>query len=186
MYVFGKGKSSTSVSVSQDVVSKGSTILIKGSVLDMSPAQPGTPCVSKESMATWMEYLHNQMPINGIFGDETITGVPVTLTAIAEGGSYFDIGTVVTDGYSGTFGVAWTPPKEGTYNIVAAFSGDDSYGSSSATTWITVGPPPPQEPEMPEIPTPIDYTPTLAALTVAVAIAIIIGVEVSYALRKRK
>ena len=99
MYVFGKGKSSTSVSVSQDVVSKGSTILIKGSVLGMSPAQPGTPCVSKESMATWMEYLHNQMPINGIFGDETITGVPVTLTAIAEGGSYFDIGTVVTEGF---------------------------------------------------------------------------------------
>jgi len=82
--------------------------------------------------------------------------------------------------------VAWTPPKEGTYNIVAVFSGDDSYGSSSATTWITVGPTTPQEPEMPEIPTPIDYTPTLAALTVAVAIAIIIGVEVSYALRKRK
>jgi hypothetical protein len=186
MYVFGKGKSSTSVSVSQDVVSKGSTILIKGSVLDMSPAQPGTPCVSKESMATWMEYLHNQMPINGIFGNETITGVPVTLTAIAEDGSYFDIGTVVTDGYSGTFGVAWTPPKEGTYKIVAAFSGDDSYGRSSATTWITVGPPPPPEPEMPEIPTPTDYTPMLTGLTIAVVIAIIIGVANLYALRKRK
>ncbi len=143
-YVFGKGKSATSVSVSQDVVAKGSTVMIKGSVLDMSPAQLGTPCVSKESMTTWMEYLHKQQPIDGIWHNETITGVPVALATISEdGSSYIDIGTVVTDGYSGTFGVAWTAPEEGTYKIVASFNGDESYGSSSATTWITVGPAPP-------------------------------------------
>jgi len=179
-YVFGKGKSATSVSVSQDVVAKGSTIMIKGSVLDMSPAQPGTPCVSKESMTTWMEYLHKQQPIDGIWHNETITGVPVMLTAISEdGSSYIDIGTVVTDGYSGTFGVAWTPPKEGTYKIIASFNGDDSYGSSSATTWITVGPAPPT-PETPEIPTPTDYMPMLTGLTIAVVIAIIIGIYSIY------
>jgi hypothetical protein len=184
LYCFGKGKSATSVSVSQDVVAKGSTVLIKGTVLDMSPAQPGTPCVSKESMTTWMEYLHMQMPIDGLWHNETITGVPVKLTAIAEDGSYIDIGTVVTDGYSGTFGVAWTPPKEGTYKIIASFEGDDSYGSSSATTWITVGPPPPPEPETPEIPTPTDYTPMFTALAIAIIVIAILVVYTLYTVRK--
>jgi len=183
MYVIGKGKSQTTVTASPKTTAKGSQVLIEGTVLDMSPAQPGTPCVSKESMATWMEYLHKQMPINGIYGNATITGVPVTLTAIAEDGSYFDIGTVVTDGYSGTFGVAWTPPKEGTYKIVAAFSGDDSYGSSSATTWITVGPAP-AEPEMPEIPTPTDYTPMFTALAMAIIVIAILIVYTLYTVRK--
>ncbi len=182
-FVFGKGKSQTSVVVSQDVAAKGLTVLIKGTVLDMSPAQPCTPCVSKESMSTWMEYLHFQYPIDGIWHNETITGVPVTLTAIGEDGSYFDIGTVVTDGYSGTFGVAWTPPKEGTYRIVAAFAGDESYSSSSAATWITVGPPP-EEIEIPEYPTPTDYTPILTGLAIAIIAVAILVVYTLYTVRK--
>jgi len=185
MYVLGKGKSSTTVSASPKTSAKGSQVLIEGTVLDMSPAQPGTPCVSKESMATWMEYLHRQMPMNGIYGNATITGVPVTLTACKDDGKVIDLGTVTTNGYYGTFSFAWTPPEEGTYTIIASFAGDDSYGSSAAATAITVGPAPPT-PETPEIPTPIDYTPTLAALTVAVIIAIIIGVANLYALRKQR
>jgi len=178
-YCFGKGKSQTTVSVSQDVVSKGSTVLVKGTVLDMSPAQPGTPCVAKESMSTWMEYLHMQQPINGLFGNETIKGVPVKLTAIREDGKVIDLGTVTTNGYYGTFGFAWTPEEEGTYTVIASFAGDDSYGSSSAATVITVGPAPPT-PETPEIPTPTDYTPMLTGLTIAVVIAIIIGIYSIY------
>jgi len=110
----------------------------------------------------------------------------VVLTAIAEDGSYFDIGTVVTDGYSGTFGVAWTPPKEGTYKIIASFNGDESYGSSSATTWITVGPPPEEIeiPEMPEIPTPTDYTPILAGLAIAIIAVAVLVVYTLYTVRK--
>ena len=65
---------------------------------------------------------------------ETITGVPVTLTAIDQDGNYIDIGTTTTDGYYGTFAHAWTPPEEGTYKIIASFAGDDSYGSSGAAT----------------------------------------------------
>ncbi len=37
-YVFGKGKIQTSVTASPKTVSKGSQVLIEGSVLDMSPA----------------------------------------------------------------------------------------------------------------------------------------------------
>ncbi|MFC1488173.1 PQQ-binding-like beta-propeller repeat protein, partial [Thermoproteota archaeon] len=139
-YSFGKGKSATTVTAPDISVPKGTAITIRGTVLDQSPAQPGTPCVSKDSMTTQMEYLHMQRPIDGIWGTETITGVPVTLSALNEDGSYVDIGTVTTDGYSGTFGKSWTPTEEGTYKIIASFESDDSYGSSSATTWITVGP----------------------------------------------
>ena len=60
MYVFGKGKSATTVTAPDTAVTKGNGIMIKGTVLDLSPAQPGTPCVSKESMTLQMEYLHLQ------------------------------------------------------------------------------------------------------------------------------
>jgi len=157
MYVFGKGQSVTTVTAPDVAVPVGTTMTIKGTVFDMSPAQEDTPCVSEDSMSTQMQYLHLQRPIDGIWHNETIIGVPVSLTAIGEDGSYIDIGTATTDGYSGTFGKAWTPTAEGTYKIVASFGPDESYGSSSATTWVTVGPAPtpstPIEPE-PETPTP--------------------------------
>ena len=185
MYVFGKGKSQTTVTASPKTSAKGSQVLIEGTVLDMSPAQPGTPCVSKESMATWMEYLHKQMPMNGLWGNETITGVPVTLTACKDG-KVIDLGTVTTNGYYGTFSFAWTPPEEGTYTIIASFAGDDSYGSSAAATAITVGPPPKEIeiPETPEIPTPTDYTPMLTALAIAIIVVAILVVYDIITVRK--
>jgi hypothetical protein len=173
MYVFGKGESETTVTASPKVIAKGSAVLIEGTVLDQSPGQPGTPCVSADSMATQMEYLHLQSPIDGIWHNETITGVPVTLTAMAEDDTYINIGTATTEGYYGTFGLAWTPPEEGTYKIIASFESDESYGSSGAATYVTVGPAPspagpiepeptepePTEPE-PTEPTPTEPTPT--------------------------
>jgi len=163
MYVFGRGKSATTVTAPDVEVPKGSAITIKGTVLDLSPAQPGTPCVSKESMSLQMEYLHLQRPIGGIWENETITGVPVTLTAIDSEGNYVDIGTVTTEGYYGTFGLAWTPPEEGTYKIIASFESDESYGSSGAATYVSVGPAPapavPIEPE-PTEPEPTEPEPT--------------------------
>lgn len=139
-YVFGKGESETTVSAPQTAVAKGTGVLITGTVLDMSPAQEGTPCVSEESMSTQMEYLHLQRPIDGIWGNETITGVPVTITAISEDGTCIDLGTVTTSGYYGTFSIDWTPDEEGVYEIVASFEGTEAYGSSSASTALLVGP----------------------------------------------
>ncbi|MFC1487320.1 PQQ-binding-like beta-propeller repeat protein [Thermoproteota archaeon] len=147
MYVFGKGESETTVTAPDLAVELGRPFTIKGTVLDMSPGQPGTPCVSSDSMQTQMQYVHMQVPIDGTWHDETITGIPVMLTALGEDGSYVDIGTVTSDGYSGTFGKAWTPTEEGTYKIIASFEGDNSYGSSSAATWVTVGPAPSPGPQ---------------------------------------
>jgi len=140
MYVFGKGESATTVSATDNTVPKGTSVLIKGTVLDQSAAQPDTPCVSADSMQLQMEYLHLQFPIGGIWNNESITGVPVYLTAIDSDNNVYDIGMVTTNGYYGTFSHAWTPPNEGVYEILASFMGDDSYGSSSAATAINVGP----------------------------------------------
>jgi hypothetical protein len=87
-----------------------------------------------------MEHIHIAQPLDGIYHNETITGVPVSLNAIGSDGSVINIGTVTTNGYYGTFSKEWTPPKEDTYTIMASFEADDSYGSSDAATAITVGP----------------------------------------------
>jgi outer membrane protein assembly factor BamB len=134
-YVYGKGKSETTVSAPDVEVPKGSAITIKGTVLDQSPAQPGTPCVSKDSVAAWMEHVHLQRDL-----PQDLTGVPVALCAIGEDGSVIDISTTTTNAYYGTFSYAWTPPDEGKYEIIASFEGDESYGSSAASTAVTVGP----------------------------------------------
>ncbi len=174
LYTYGKGKSATTVTAPDTSVPLGTTLTIKGSVLDQSPAQPDTPCVSKDSMTTQMQYLHFQLPQNGLWNNETITGVPVSLTAIDSKGTVIDIGTVTTNGYYGTFSKAWTPPNQDTYTIVASFQGDDSYGSSGAATAVTVGPAP-QTPETPTYPIPPDYTMTIIAGVIAVIIAVAIA-----------
>jgi hypothetical protein len=175
LWVYGKGKSKTTVEAPLTAITQGQSIVLKGTVLDMSPAQPDTPCVSKESMALQMEYLHRQMPINGLWGNETITGVPVSLDAIDPNGNWQHIGDVTTDGYSGTFGFTWQPEIPGQYKVTATFLGDESYGSSSATTYVSVSEAPPATPTPPPPQAPPDYSPLLYGILVAVIIALIIG-----------
>ena len=176
MYVFGKGLSATTVTAPNVVMPKGNGIVIQGTVLDQSPAQPNTPCVSKDSMQTQMQYLHLQAPKAGLWGNETITGVPVTLTAIDSNNNVIQIGTTTTNGYYGTFGYTWTPPSEGQYTILASFAGDDSYGSSSAATTISVGIAPTVAPTASPPAAPVDYMPTLTGILVAVIVAIVVSV----------
>jgi hypothetical protein len=192
MYIFGKGLSTTSVSAPVTTVESGTQVLIQGSVMDNSPGDQGSfqnptapldsrseqgivPCVSKDSMQTMMEYVYEQKPIDGIWHNETISGVPVALTAIDENGNVIDIGSATTNGYYGTFSFAWTPPHEGVYTVMASFAGDDSYGSSSAACAVNVGPaatvPPTVEP-----PVQTDYMPTLTGILAGVVVAIIVSV----------
>jgi hypothetical protein len=202
MYVFGKGQSATTVEAPDVAVPKGTAVLIHGTVMDTSPGdqgsfqnptasldsptKPGTvPCVSAASMETQMEYLYMQHPIDGLYHNETITGVPVILTAIDSKGSVTDIGTTTTNGYGGSFAISWTPPNEDTYTIYASFNGDDSYGRSTATTGLTVGPATPT-PTTPEIPTPVDYTMTIVYAAIAIIIALVIAVAVAVLLLRKR
>ncbi len=133
MYVFGKGQSTTTVSAPQTEIVSGHNAIISGTVLDQSPAQPSTPCVSAQSMGPYMEYLHmqNQIP-------STVTGVPVSIDAVDPNGNFEHLVTVTSDGASGTFSYIWTPTLAGNYKIMATFAGDDSYGSSFATAYSNV------------------------------------------------
>jgi hypothetical protein len=171
LYWFGKGKSTTTVEGPKTAIAAGQSVVITGTVMDQSPAQPGTPCVSEESMATQMEYLHMQLPIDGIWHNLTMTGVPVSLTAIDEAGTYINIGTATTSAYFGTYEMAWTPPAEGTYKIIASFAGDDSYGTSGASTAVLVGPAE-QQIVIPEQVTPPDNTMMILGVGIAVIIAV--------------
>ena len=180
-YVFGKGKSATTVTGPDVAVPLGTSVLIKGSVLDMSPAQPGTPCVAKESMTMQMEYLHLQQPIGGIWGNETMKGVPVSIDTLDPNGNYRHIGIATTEGYSGTFGYTWEPDVPGQYTITATFIGDESYGSSMATTYLSV-----VEPDPTVTPQPVQMPPDSIPYIIGATIAIIIVVAVVGLLILRK
>jgi len=132
----GKGQTSTSVSVQNNVISKGNNVLITGNVLDQSPAQSGTPAVSDSCMSEWMDYLHfqNATLLNSGY---TPTGVSVTLTALDPNNNTENIGTYTTNG-KGNFYVDWTPPVPGQYTITASFAGTNSYWPSTAETGIVV------------------------------------------------
>ena len=185
MYVFGKGKSATTVEGPKTAISLGQSVVITGTVLDESPAQPDTPCVSAESMTTQMEYLHIQQSISGVYNNFTMTGVPVVLTAMGSDGSVIDIGTTTTNAYGGTFGMSWTPPKEDTYTIMASFAGDESYGSSLSTTAVSVGPAP--EPiQFPQSPTPLDYTMTIVGTGIGIVIALAIAIALAILLLRKR
>ena len=186
MYVFGKGQSATTIEAPLTAIPPGQSIVIKGTVLDLSPAQAGTPCISKESMTTQMEYLHIQQPISGIYQNSTITGVPVTLTALDPNGNTQDIGTVVTNGYYGTFSKTWIPTLEGDYQIIASFAGDDSYGRSGAATGITVGSAPTTPATTPPEAVIPDNTMTIIAAAIGLAIVIIAGFAITLFMLKKR
>ena len=137
MSVMGKGLSSTSISAPQTAIISGTPVIISGTVMDQSPAQPNTPAVSEASMAQWMDYIHFQMPIDGLYHNSTVTGVPVSLDALDPNNNVVHIGTATSD-QSGTYSFTWTPTTTGTYKISASFAGSDSYGSSSAETAAVV------------------------------------------------
>ena len=175
MYVIGPGPSKTTVTAPDVAVPLGTSVVIKGTVLDQSPAQPDTACVAKDSMSLQMQYLHLGQPIGGLWNNETVFGVPVYLSAIDSNGNPIDLGSVTSNGYSGVYSLTWTPPAEGDYEIIATFAGDDSYGSSMSTTTVSVGPAP-AEINIPETPTPVDNSMLLYGILVAVIIAIVLAV----------
>jgi len=193
IYCIGKGPSATTVSVQDDVVPKGDSVLITGTVTDLSAGTKqdeqaarfpnGVPVVSDESMGPWMEYVYMQKPC-----PMDATGVPVKLEAFGADGSYIDIGTVTSD--VNGFAYKWAPPDEDTYTILATFYGDDSYWMSYGSTHVgvTAAPTPaePIEPEEPEEPAEAPFITTEIAIIAAVAVAVVIGIVAYWVFRKRQ
>lgn len=137
MYVLGKSPSETTLSGPQVAVSKGSSVVLTGTVLDQAPASKGIACVSDESMSTWMDYIHMQMPIDGSYHNITITGVPVSIDAVDSESNAIHIGDTTSD-MSGTFSYIWEPENVGKYTVTATFMGSNAYSSSYGETAIGV------------------------------------------------
>ncbi|XHH09202.1 MAG: PQQ-binding-like beta-propeller repeat protein [Candidatus Bathyarchaeia archaeon] len=183
MYVIGKGQSETTITAPDVDVTLGSGLMIRGTVLDLSPAQPGTACVSKDSMTTVMESIHLQLPITGIYNEQIIEGVPVSIDAVDSNGNAIHIATITSDGYSGIFGYNWKPETAGQYTITATFAGDDSYGSSYATTYVNVA----EAPEETQTPTTPQTTQTPYELyTVGTGIAVIAAIALAVLILRKK
>jgi hypothetical protein len=180
LYIFGKGQSATTVSAPQTQITAGQSAIISGTVLDQSPGQPGTPCVSADSMTGMMEYIHmqHQMPAN-------VIGVPVSIDAVDPNGNFVHIGEATSD-YTGRYQFVWTPTMEGNYQITATFMGDDSYGSSYAATSAIVA----QAPQAtPTSTTTINFDSvnnSTSMTVIAGVIAIIIAIAVATVLNLRK
>jgi len=214
IYCFGKGKTATTVSVQDDVISLGDSVLIKGTVMDQSPGAKDTPAISDEDMSEWMEYLYMQQPM-----PKDATGVEVVLETLDPNNNFYEIDRVTSDA-SGMFKLMWEPPVPGEYTIIATFEGSDSYYRSYAETAIGITEPPspaqpiepeptepeptepeptepeptepePTEPE-PTEPEPTEpseaplFTTTELVIIAAVVVAVVIGIAAYWALRKRK
>jgi len=164
--------------------------LLRAGFLDISPGTKdqrialrfpdGVPAVADECMGEWMLYVYKQFP-----RPANVKGVWVKLDAInVYTGEYLDLGGTHTD-EAGFYTVAWTPPKEGLWKILATFPGSKSYYPSFAQTSIAVTPPPAPV----EIPTPASpeqaqtiqaaiesINPQITFMMVLIAIAILIGI----------
>ena len=132
MYGFAKGQTETTVSASPKVMVEGNSVLIEGTVMDMSPAQPNTPAISDDDMSVWMEYLNMQQPM-----PKDAKGVDVSIDVIDANGNYRTIGTATSD-MSGFYSFSWMPDVPGKYTVIANFEGSDSYYSSLKETAFVV------------------------------------------------
>ncbi len=184
MYVLGIGKSQTTIQAPLAAVTKGQSVVITGTVTDLSPAQPGAACVSEASMGAYMSYLHLQSQLQNMLHPDAPTGVSVSIDAIDPNGNYAHIADVTSD-ISGTFSYLWKPDMVGKYSITATFACSPSYDSSWATTAMGVDPAPAAA-EPITIPTPADYSQQLNIILAAVVVAIILAiVAIALVLRKR-
>jgi hypothetical protein len=144
VYALGKGPSSTTIEVTKDVVQQGSSVMIKGTVTDVSAGTQqseqalrfpnGVPAVSDESQAAWMEYVYMQKP-----RPTNVVGVTVELSIVDANGNYRTIGTTVADS-DGFYSFDWTPDIEGKFVVYASFLGSESYWPSHAVTAFNVDP----------------------------------------------
>ncbi len=191
IYCFGKGPSATTVTASPKVSVHGTSVMIEGTVTDQTPtgrrntnemfdfSLKGTPAISDEDQAAWMEYMFMQQ-----VRPENAKGVEVILETLDPNGNFYEIGNATSD-INGNFAYMFTPEVPGEYQILARFAGSKAYGPSYASTYLGVD-------EAPQAtPTPTPPPPSMAdtyivPATVGIIVAIIaVGLVLVLMLRKR-
>jgi outer membrane protein assembly factor BamB len=174
VYAIGKGPTSMKVTAPDLAAAYGQPVVIKGAVMDISPGTQsdnaklrfpnGVPAMSDENMSDWMLYVYKQFQ-----QPSGMLGVPVSLDAMDESGSYTHVGDVTTD-ISGTFSFMYTPAASGKYTVYATFAGSKAYYGSYAQTALGV-----QEKPAPVVvePEPVSvveqyFVPAVAGIVIAI------------------
>ena len=142
IYTVGRGPSATTVSTPGIGTPIGTSIVVKGTVMDISTGTTqdaptadfpnGVPVASDASMQAWMGYIYQQMGCPANF-----TGVPVQVQVTDASGQITNIGTAMTDS-SGKFSLTWTPTVAGDYTVTATFAGTNGYWPSYSEDSVTV------------------------------------------------
>jgi len=190
VYAIGKGPSAITVTASPEVSVHGSSVLVKGTVTDVSAGTKdsaltarfpnGVPAVADESMSDWMLYVYKQFerPADAV-------GVEVVVSVLDPNNNYYEVGRATADA-DGTFGLAFEPLVPGPYKIIATFEGSRAYYGSHAKTAINVEEAP--QPTPAPTPTPASVADMYflpVSIGMIVAIVIVLALLVLMLLRKR-
>jgi outer membrane protein assembly factor BamB len=188
IYTLGRGPSQTTVAVGPKGSTIGGSVVIEGTVNDVSVGlqtteiqgrfPTGVPVAADSSMCDWMAYVYQQQPKPTNF-----TGVNVHLIVLDGNGNYQDLGTTTTD-TKGQYGISWMPNVPGDFKVYAYFDGTKGYWPSSAETLFTVDPAAPTASPAPTLaPSTVEqyFLPAIAGL-----FALIIIVAAVLALMMRK
>jgi hypothetical protein len=142
IYTLGRGPSQTTVTAPNAGLDSGQSVVIRGSVTDISVGTKqtqqaadfpnGIPVAADAVMGDWMGYIYQQQPLPADFA-----GVQVAINVIDANGNQRTIGTATTDS-QGTYTLTWTPDISGDYKVTANFAGTNSYWPSSAITSFNV------------------------------------------------
>jgi outer membrane protein assembly factor BamB len=189
VYAFGKGPSATTTSIQDDVTTYGKSVLVKGTVTDVSPGTKdsavsmrfpnGVPAVSDDSVGEWMKYVYQQFE-----RPKNATGVEVVVSVLDPNNNYYEVGRTTSDS-TGMFGVAFTPEVPGKYTVIASFEGSAAYYGSFAETIINVEEAPTASPEPTSTPISVAdlyLVPGIAGIIIAIAV---VGAILVLMLRKR-
>jgi len=189
IYTYGKGQTDTSITIQDDAVTDGDSILVKGMVTDQSPGTKdsnrvarfpdGVPAMSDENMSAWMEYVYMQQP-----KPTEAIGVDVTITVLDPNGNCYDVATTTTN-VDGFYSATFTPLVPGKYTVYATFAGSESYWPSSAVTALNVENAPEATPAPTPTPAPMTDTYVLGIGAGSIIAIIAIGLVVILMLRKR-
>jgi len=186
IYAIGKGPSQTTVEAPNAGVMQGSSIVISGSVTDISAGTSdptvaarfpnGVAAIADESMGDWMAYIYKQFPFPA-----NAMGVDVSLDVIDANGNFRNIGTATSDS-SGFYSLEYMPDIPGKYTLIATFAGSEAYYASYAEAAFVVdqAPEPTAAPEA----TPAPMTDTYVVGT-GIAVIAAIAVAVLLILRKK-
>ncbi|MCW4000323.1 MAG: PQQ-binding-like beta-propeller repeat protein [Candidatus Bathyarchaeota archaeon] len=142
VYAVGKGPSALTVTAPNMGVPSGSSLMISGTVMDVSPGTKdlaitmrfpnGVPAVSDESQSEWMLHVYKQFEL-----PMSTVGVPVTIDVLDANGNYRNVGTAISDA-TGAYNLEWKPDIPGKYTVIASFAGTNSYYPSCAQTAFVV------------------------------------------------